>query len=122
MFSFINVQLFNQLLLRRECCSFSNGEHVKAGLAELEAWVENAKDSSVGDGWELLRSVRQAVSFLVVGNKDKKSLEEISKELCPNLTTQQLYRISTMYWDDKYHTETVAHQVLKEMKQAMNDA
>ena len=24
-FSFINVQLFNSLLLRRECCSFSNG-------------------------------------------------------------------------------------------------
>ena len=30
--SFVNVQLFNQLLLRRECCSFSNGEYVKAGL------------------------------------------------------------------------------------------
>ena len=25
-FCFINVQLFNALLLRRECCSFSNGE------------------------------------------------------------------------------------------------
>jgi myosin-5 len=64
-FSFINVQLFNRydfnscstcgtlgslsiwvlrnylycsLLLRRECCSFSNGEYVKAGLAELEQW------------------------------------------------------------------------------------
>lgn len=27
------------LLLRLECCSFSNGEYVKAGLAELEHWV-----------------------------------------------------------------------------------
>ena len=26
LFSFVNVQLFNQLLLRRECCSFNNGE------------------------------------------------------------------------------------------------
>ncbi len=25
LFSFVNVQLFNQLLLRRECCSFNNG-------------------------------------------------------------------------------------------------
>jgi myosin-5 len=33
LFSFVNVQLFNQLLLRRECCSFSNGEYVKTGLA-----------------------------------------------------------------------------------------
>ncbi|XP_062203338.1 myosin-17-like isoform X2 [Phragmites australis] len=37
-FSFINVQLLNSLLLRRECCSFSNGEYVKAGLDELEHW------------------------------------------------------------------------------------
>jgi myosin-5 len=41
-FSFINVQLFNSLLLRRECCSFSNGEYVKAGLAELEHWIYEA--------------------------------------------------------------------------------
>lgn len=35
LFSFINVQLFNQLLLRRECCSFANGEYVKQGLAQV---------------------------------------------------------------------------------------
>jgi hypothetical protein len=35
LFSFINVQLFNQLLLRRECCSFPNGEYVKNGLAQV---------------------------------------------------------------------------------------
>ncbi|KAJ3701876.1 hypothetical protein LUZ61_005581 [Rhynchospora tenuis] len=43
-FSFINVQLFNSLLLRRKCCSFSNGEYVKAGLAELEQWCFDATD------------------------------------------------------------------------------
>lgn len=30
------------LLLRRECCSFSNGEYVKAGLQELENWCVRA--------------------------------------------------------------------------------
>ncbi|GKD25691.1 unconventional myosin, partial [Tanacetum coccineum] len=43
-FSFINVQLFNSLLLRRECCILSNGEYVKAGLAELELWCGRAKE------------------------------------------------------------------------------
>ena len=33
---------FCSLLLRRECCSFSNGEYVKAGLAELELWCAKA--------------------------------------------------------------------------------
>lgn len=37
LFSFVNVQLFNQLLLRRECCSFSNGEYVKTGLAQVRS-------------------------------------------------------------------------------------
>ena len=34
--------VFCSLLLRRECCSFSNGEYVKAGLAELELWCAKA--------------------------------------------------------------------------------
>jgi hypothetical protein len=42
LFSFMNVNLFNQLLLRRECCSFSNGEYVKTGLALVENWVQGA--------------------------------------------------------------------------------
>ena len=83
------------LLLRRECCSFSNGEYVKAGLAELEQWCGEATDevsrcfitlclliktfhtfccfdlivSSLlqyaGSAWDELRHIRQAVGFLV---------------------------------------------------------
>lgn len=52
------MQLFNQLLLRRECCSFSNGEYVKTGLAEVELWIGRAKDW-VGDSWEQLAHIRQ---------------------------------------------------------------
>lgn len=32
------------LLLRRECCTFNNGEYVKAGLAELELWCGQVKE------------------------------------------------------------------------------
>lgn len=32
------------LLLRRECCTFSNGQYVKNGLAELELWCSLAKE------------------------------------------------------------------------------
>nr|WLQ69621.1 MYB protein [Zingiber officinale] len=40
----------------------------------------------------------------VLHQKPKKTLKEITKDLCPVLIIQQLYRISTMYWDDKYGT------------------
>jgi len=118
-FGFINVQLFNSLLLRRECCSFSNGEYVKAGLSALEAWLETAGGEWTGFAWEELRHIRQAVQLLVIHQKAKKSLAEITTDLCPVLSIQQLYRISTMYWDDKYGTETVSHAVLLAMKQQM---
>ncbi|KAK7310693.1 hypothetical protein RJT34_08355 [Clitoria ternatea] len=63
-FSFINITLFNSLLLRRECCTFSNGEYVKSGLAELEKWIVNATEE-------------------VIHQKRKKSLAEIRQDLCP---------------------------------------
>ena len=122
LFAFVDVQLFNQLLLRRECCSFSNGEYVKTGLAEVEAWIGRAGPEAVGGAWEELRHVRQAVTFLVIHQKHRKTLDEITADLCPVLSVQQLYRISTMYWDDRYGTETVSHGVLAAMKSAMVDA
>lgn len=119
LFSFINVQLFNQLLLRRECCSFSNGEYVKSGLSDVELWIGRVGRQWVGDAWEELAHIRQAVTFLVIHQKHRKSLREITSDLCPVLSVQQLYRISTMYWDDRYGTETVSTSVLTEMKQVM---
>jgi myosin-5 len=120
-FSFINVQLFNSLLLRRECCSFSNGEYVKTGLAELEKWCHDATEEFVGSAWDELKHIRQAVGFLVIHQKPKKSLKEITTELCPVLSIQQLYRISTMYWDDKYGTHSVSTEVIATMRAEVSD-
>ncbi|KAE8720964.1 Myosin-5 [Hibiscus syriacus] len=120
-FSFINVQLFNSLLLRRECCSFSNGEYVKAGLAELEHWCYEATDEYAGLAWDALKHIRQAIGFLVIHQKSKKTLDEISHDLCPVLSIQQLYRISTMYWDDKYGTHSVSPDVIANMRVLMTE-
>lgn len=120
-FSFINVQLFNSLVLRRECCSFSNGEYVKTGLAELEKWCHDATEEFAGLAWDELKHIRQAVGFLVIHQKPKKSLHEITTELCPVLTVQQLYRISTMYSDDKYGTHSVSSEVMASMRQTVSE-
>ncbi|XP_058197992.1 myosin-11-like isoform X2 [Rhododendron vialii] len=120
-FSFINVQLFNSLLLRRECCSFSNGEYVKAGLAELEHWCYKATDEYAGSAWDELKHIRQAIGFLVIHQKPKKTLDEITHDLCPVLSIQQLYRISTMYWDDKYGTHSLAPDVISDMRILMTE-
>lgn len=35
LFSFVDVQLFNQLLLTRKCCTLQNAEHLRSGLAQV---------------------------------------------------------------------------------------
>ncbi|KAK6164543.1 hypothetical protein DH2020_001407 [Rehmannia glutinosa] len=109
------------LLLRRECCSFSNGEYVKAGLAELEHWCYKATDEYAGTAWDELKHIRQAIGFLVIHQKPKKTLDEISHDLCPVLSIQQLYRISTMYWDDKYGTHSLSQDVISNMRVLMTE-
>lgn len=115
-FSFINVQLFNSLLLRRECCSFSNGEYVKAGLQELEHWCNRATEQYAGSSWDELQHIRQAVGFLVLHQKAQKPLEEITNELCPILSIPQIYRIGTMFLDDKYGTHGLSPEVIGKMR------
>ncbi|XP_062188731.1 myosin-8-like [Phragmites australis] len=114
-FSFINAQLFNSLLVRHECCSFSNGEYVKQGLAQLEAWCGEVKPEYAGSALDELKHIRQAVGFLVIFKKFRISYDEIVNDLCPVLSVQQLYKICTQYWDDKYNTESVSEEVLEEM-------
>ncbi|XP_017226579.1 myosin-12 isoform X2 [Daucus carota subsp. sativus] len=118
-FSFINVQLFNSLLLRRECCSFSNGEYVKAGLQEFEQWCIKAADQLAGSSWDELQHIRQAVGFLVMHQKSQKTLEEITNEVCPMLSIPQVYRIGTMFWDDKYGTQGLSTEVIAKMRAVM---
>ncbi|XP_031498331.1 protein OPAQUE1 isoform X2 [Nymphaea colorata] len=119
-FSFINIQLFNSLLLRRECCTFSNGEYVKSGLAELERWISDVTEEYAGTSWHELKYIRQAVGFLVIHQKRRKTLNEIRQDLCPALTIQQLYRICTLYWDDKYGTQSVSNEVVAQMREIVS--
>ncbi|XP_049398570.1 myosin-12 isoform X2 [Solanum stenotomum] len=115
-FSYINVQLFNSLLLRRECCSFSNGEYLKAGLQELESWCSKATEQYAGSSWDELQHIRQAVGFLVLHQKSQKALDEITNDLCPMLSIAQIYRIGTMFWDDKYGAHGLSPEVISKMR------
>ncbi|KAJ1281296.1 hypothetical protein BS78_04G295700 [Paspalum vaginatum] len=119
LFSFINIQLFNSLLLRRECCTFSNGEYVKAGLSSLEKWISDVTEFA-GTSWHELNYIRQAVGFLVIHQKRKKTLEDIRQDLCPSLSVRQIYRICSMYWDDKYNTQGISPEVVAAMREMVN--
>jgi myosin-5 len=120
-FSFINVQLFNSILLRRECCTFSNGEYLKYGLSELQEWCEKLEEQHIGSAWDELKHINQAAAFLVTLQKYKISYADLTQNICPALNAQQLYRICTQYWDDKYNSQTVSPNVLNSMRTLMTD-
>ncbi|GLT81491.1 hypothetical protein SLA2020_528730 [Shorea laevis] len=120
-FSIINVDLFNSLLLREEFCTFSIGEYVKSGLAELELWCGQATEAYTGASQDELKHTRQAIGFLVLHEKSKITYDEITNELCPVLSAQQLYRICTRYRDDDSNTLSVSPDVVSRMKVLLTD-
>ncbi|KAK9291547.1 hypothetical protein L1049_019495 [Liquidambar formosana] len=112
-FSYINMQLFNSLL-DYECCTFSDGD-VNAGLAELEHWCCQAEDYA-GSCWDKLKHIRQAVRFLVIQQKCDISYDEITHDLCPILSFEQLYRICPPYWDGIHNTQSPSPDVISRIR------
>ncbi|KAK8496324.1 hypothetical protein V6N12_019883 [Hibiscus sabdariffa] len=118
-FAYINAQFFNSFLIRRECCTLSNGEYVKYGLIELELWCAQA--TRRGSSWGELKQTRQAVAFLILQEKSSISYDQITNELCPVLSVQQLFRLCWLFRDDKYNTPNVSANVIASMKLLMSD-
>ncbi|KAI3511069.1 hypothetical protein L1887_18213 [Cichorium endivia] len=99
-FSCINMELFNSLLRGQEWCNISNGEYMKAGLADLEHWCILVKEMYAGSAWDKLKHIRQAIGFLTLHEKRMLSYDKFSNDLCPILSRQQLYQLWTLYWGD----------------------
>ncbi|XP_050377397.1 myosin-6-like [Argentina anserina] len=110
-FSSINVQLFNSLLLCRECCTLRYGEYLNSGLAKLELWCCQTKEEFAGSYWDELKRIRQVVNFLVIERK--------YINLCPILNVQQLYTICTLYFDDSYNSGNLSSDVISSMREHM---
>ncbi|KAH6770255.1 myosin XI B, partial [Perilla frutescens var. hirtella] len=114
LFSFINVQLFNSLLLNKECSTFNSGEYVKTGLTELQLWCGSTQEYA-GSSFDELKYVQQAVRLLIMQQKSELTYDDLTTELCPILSSQQLYRICTIYWDDN-STDSVPPEVISNLK------
>ena len=120
-FQHINAEIFNSLLLHRECCTLNNGEYVKSGLAELELWCIEVTEEYAGSSLDELNHSKQAVRFLVAQEKDELSYDDLTNDICPVLSSQQLYRICTLYWDENENTKSVSPDVTSRLKLLMTD-
>ncbi|KAK1298084.1 hypothetical protein QJS10_CPB14g01384 [Acorus calamus] len=102
------------------CCLTKFNCSLAKHCEKSELLFENI-EGELCTAWDELKHIRQAVGFLVIHQKPKKTLKEITNDLCPVLSIQQLYRISTMYWDDKYGTHSVSSEVISNMRIMMTE-
>nr|XP_043611344.1 myosin-14-like [Erigeron canadensis] len=119
-FSSINVQLFNSICQFKECCTFPNGEYVKAGLAKLELWCSQATIEYADSSSDELNHVRQAVGFLVIEEKSKLSYDELTIKLCPDLSSQQLHKLCSLYLQHSDDNHSVSPEVISKIKVLMS--
>ncbi|KAJ0262025.1 Myosin-10 [Hirschfeldia incana] len=119
-FQGINVQVFNSLM-QQECCTFNMGKKVNALLNELEAWCNLATEEFVGSSWDELKHTRQAVGILVTEKKPTITYDDLTTNLCPVLSTQQLYRICTLYKSDDDKDQNVSPDVVSNLKLLITD-
>uniref|UniRef100_M4EP56 Uncharacterized protein n=1 Tax=Brassica campestris TaxID=3711 RepID=M4EP56_BRACM len=120
-FQYINVQLFNCLLLEQEYCTFNMGKEVKAGLDELDSWCSQATEEFVGSSWDELKPTRQAVVLLVTEQKSTITYDDLTTNLCPVLSTQQLYRICTLSNNEDHNNHNVSPEVISNLKLLMTN-
>jgi hypothetical protein len=65
---------------------------------QVENWISEAGADYVSESWDELKYIRQAVTFLVISNKPEKSLDEITHDLCPVLSIQQVRVVGCCCW------------------------
>ncbi|KAI3739510.1 hypothetical protein L2E82_29917 [Cichorium intybus] len=115
-FSYINVQLFNSLLLGRDFCTSNNGRYVNDGLAKLEHWCCEAKEEYAGSAWDELKHIRHAISFLTIHQKYRISKDEITSDLFPFLSIEQLYRLHTLFADGNDNMRSISTDVISSIR------
>ncbi|CAJ2674075.1 myosin-7-like [Trifolium pratense] len=120
-FQYINAEIFNSLILHKECCTLNNGEYVKSGLAELEQWCNEVTEEYAGTSLDELNHSKQAVRFMVSEKKDELSYDDLTNDICPVLSSQQLYRICTLFLDENDNTKSVSSDVTTRLKLLMTD-
>jgi len=94
---YIDAILFNEVLLRREFCSFTKGAEIKMNINTLTDWMKRQGKDWLGTSASQLNHIEQAVNFLLLGNKKIVLEENARKDICGDLNVWQLKQLMTMY-------------------------
>ncbi|KAK9865078.1 hypothetical protein WJX84_008101 [Apatococcus fuscideae] len=107
---YVDAELLNALMLRRDCCSISAVKALQSGLMDIKAWVAYQGVplcGEVADAERALAHSSQAVKYLLGGKDDcvRKASKGFDighdlRRMCPNLTPPQIYKLTEHHHDD----------------------
>ncbi|KAG2320267.1 hypothetical protein Bca52824_013480 [Brassica carinata] len=108
-------------LLNHNLFTWKKNYEVKAGLDEFDSWCSQATEEFVGSSWDELKPTRQAVVLLVSELKSTITYDDLTTNLCPVLSTQQLYRICTLCNNEDQNDFNVSPEVISNLKLLMTN-
>ncbi|KAG8456839.1 hypothetical protein GDO86_002575 [Hymenochirus boettgeri] len=95
LFYMINSVSLNNLLLRKDVCSWSTGMQLRYNISQLEEWLRG-KNLQASGGAQTMEPLIQAAQLLQLKKKTEEDAEAICS-LCTSLTTQQIVKILNLY-------------------------
>ncbi|XP_050185813.1 unconventional myosin-Vb [Myiozetetes cayanensis] len=116
-FYMINAVALNNLLLRKDVCSWSTGMQLRFNISQLEEWLHGKNLQQSGAAQTLVPLI-QAAQLLQLKKKTSEDAEAICS-LCTSLTTQQIVKILNLYTPVNEFEERVTVAFIRDIQKQL---
>ncbi|KAJ7413449.1 Unconventional myosin-Vb [Pitangus sulphuratus] len=118
-FYMINAVALNNLLLRKDVCSWSTGMQLRFNISQLEEWLHGKNLQQSGAAQTLVPLI-QAAQLLQLKKKTSEDAEAICS-LCTSLTTQQIVKILNLYTPVNEFEERVTVAFIRDIQKHLEE-
>uniref|UniRef100_A0A8C3Y8S5 Myosin VA n=1 Tax=Catharus ustulatus TaxID=91951 RepID=A0A8C3Y8S5_CATUS len=119
MFYIIGAITLNNLLLRKDMCSWSKGMQIRYNVSQLEEWLRDKNLMNSG-AKETLEPLIQAAQLLQVKKKTDEDAEAICS-MCNALTTAQIVKVLNLYTPVNEFEERVLVSFIRTIQVRLRD-
>ncbi|KAF4098579.1 unconventional myosin-Vb isoform X2 [Onychostoma macrolepis] len=119
LFYSINAVTLNNLLLRKDVCSWSTGMQLRYNISQLEEWLRGKNLYQIG-AVATMEPVIQAAQLLQVKKKTSQDAEAICS-LCTALSLQQIVKILNLYTPLNEFEERVTVSFIRDIQNRLKE-
>ncbi|XP_051866107.1 unconventional myosin-Vb isoform X2 [Pristis pectinata] len=119
LFYVINAVTLNNLLLRKDVCSWSTGMQIRYNISQLEEWLRG-KNLQQSGAVKTMEPLIQAAQLLQVKKKTTDDAAAICS-MCKALSTQQIVKILNLYTPVNEFEERVTVSFIRNIQSCLQD-